>query len=198
MNGQRGMTLVEVVVASVILSLVMLATVTALRTFGNTYDKVGRQIASIDRMREVSQFLRQSLGNAVAEAGRFDGDDSEVIWMAPLDRAGSAAGLQHMRLSLKASQLILSFAPYDPAATSGSEPAWASVVPDFPLLEDVTSFVVSYKVTPTGGWQPQPQTAATNGEVLTTAPWEIGLAISAAGRQWPPIMIHLDAVGVTP
>ena len=39
-QNQQGMTLVEVTVASVIFALIMLAVVTAMRTFGQSYDRL--------------------------------------------------------------------------------------------------------------------------------------------------------------
>ena len=42
---QRGMTLIEVAVAAVIFSVIMLATVTAFRTFAGTYARLEKETA---------------------------------------------------------------------------------------------------------------------------------------------------------
>ena len=56
--AQRGMTLVEVTVATVIFSMIMLATVTALQTFAGTYAKLEEITARTTQMREADRFLR--------------------------------------------------------------------------------------------------------------------------------------------
>ena len=65
----RGFTLVEVVVALAVLSLIMLATVTGLRTLGNTQVAVDRQVDRVSELRAVSSFLRDSFGAAVTGSG---------------------------------------------------------------------------------------------------------------------------------
>jgi general secretion pathway protein J len=65
----RGFTLVEVVVALTILSLIMLATVTGLRTLANTQSTLERVTARVDEVRTVSGFLRDTLESVVAEEG---------------------------------------------------------------------------------------------------------------------------------
>jgi len=60
-HRQGGLTLVEVIVATVILSMIMLATVTAMRTFGNTYERLMATTADTSEMREVHRFLRLAM-----------------------------------------------------------------------------------------------------------------------------------------
>ena len=50
-SRQRGFTLVEVMVALTILSLVMLATVTGLRTLANTQVAIERMTSRVDEVR---------------------------------------------------------------------------------------------------------------------------------------------------
>ena len=68
-----GFTLVEVVVALTILSLIMLATVTALRTLANTQGTLERVTARIDEVRTVSGFLRDLMEAAVVGEGGSGG-----------------------------------------------------------------------------------------------------------------------------
>ena len=51
--GNRGFTLIEVVVALSILSLLMLAVISALRTFGNTQVSLEKLTDRVDQMRTV-------------------------------------------------------------------------------------------------------------------------------------------------
>ena len=64
-SSYRGMTLVEVTVATVIFSMIMLATVTALQTFAGTYAKLEKITARTAQMREADRFLRVTLKAAI-------------------------------------------------------------------------------------------------------------------------------------
>ena len=66
----RGFTLVEVMVALSILSLLLLATISALRTFGNTQVSVEKLTNRVDEVRTVSGFLRDTLQSAVVGTRR--------------------------------------------------------------------------------------------------------------------------------
>ena len=103
-QNQQGMTLVEVTVASVIFAMIMLAVVTAMRTFGQSYDRLQQVTAKTAQKREVDRFLRQALRDALQEPGYFEGATSWLKWVAPIDRVGSAGGLQHLKLEVKRSK----------------------------------------------------------------------------------------------
>src|SRR5690606_14159465 len=62
---QGGFTIVEVVVALTVLSLIVLATLTAVQTFGDTQARLETTLVRLDQMRMVSQFLRSTLRQAV-------------------------------------------------------------------------------------------------------------------------------------
>ena len=64
-SQSRGMTLVEVMVATTLFSMIMLATVTALRTFAMTYDRVRQEANKTSQIREGDRFIRQALQDAV-------------------------------------------------------------------------------------------------------------------------------------
>ena len=68
-TSERGMTLVEVTVASIVFALIMLAVVTAMRTFGQAYDRLQEVTNSTTQRREVDRFLRYALEDALAESG---------------------------------------------------------------------------------------------------------------------------------
>ena len=104
---QSGMTLVEVTVASLIFAMIMLAVVTAMRTFGQSYERLQQLTDQTAQKREVDRFLRQVLRDALPEAGYFDGAAAWLEWVAPVDRVGSAGGLQHLKLEAKGKDLIL-------------------------------------------------------------------------------------------
>ena len=104
-SGQKGMTLVEVTVATVIFSMIMLATVTALRAFAGTYAKLEEMTARTTQMREADRFLRVILRSAINHPDFFEGGLHTLQWVAPIDRVGSAGGLQHLRLTREGNRL---------------------------------------------------------------------------------------------
>ena len=68
-SASRGFTLIEVVVSLAILSLVLLGTVTGLRTLGNTQVSLERVTQRADEVRTVSAFLRDLMESAVVGSG---------------------------------------------------------------------------------------------------------------------------------
>lgn len=182
----RGMTLVEVVVATALFSMIMLATVTALRTFAMTYDRVQQEADKTSQIREGDRFIRQVLQDALNEEGLFEGTPSTLHWVAPVDRAGDASGLQHLQLSVSNEQLMVSFAPL---RASLEAPDWGQVSPDFPLIESIERLAFSYQAEPLGEWSPsfEPPEESSN-----RLPWAVKIDLRSSGKQWPPIVVCLD------
>ena len=75
MKDVAGFTLVEVIVALGIFSLIMLATVSGYRTLGNTASTIDRMTDRTDELRSVSTFLREALENAVVGTESGGGDE---------------------------------------------------------------------------------------------------------------------------
>ena len=73
MWSQRGMTLVEVVVAATIFAVIMLATTTGFGTFARSYEALSLETAKTSRIREVDSFLRATFRDAVNLTGGFEG-----------------------------------------------------------------------------------------------------------------------------
>ena len=190
MKRQRGMTLVEVTVASVVFAMIMLAVVTAMRTFGQSYDRLQETIAHTSVKREVDRFLRQALRDALGEAGYFEGASREVSWVAPMDRVGSAGGLQHLRLQVRGNQLVLSFAPFDREAEPDASPAWDSVVDPAPLIGDLESFRLLYRERPEDEWGSWD--GSNNDDETSGLPWGIQLEIETRSEAWPPLIVAFE------
>ena len=186
-NRQYGMTLIEVTVAAVIFSMIMLATVTAFRTFAGTYARLEQETARTMQMREAERFLRASLQSALNGPALFEGEHTTLKWVAPLDRVGGVAGLQHLRLSQQEGQLMLSFAPL---AESDRPPAWNSVAPAFPLIGDLDKIRFFYHASAGDGWSEQMVTD--NSSRDSGLPRAIALEIVANGKPWPPIIVQFD------
>jgi general secretion pathway protein J len=198
----RGFTLIEVMIALVIFSMIMVATISALRTFGNTRLTVERLTGRVDELRLLSNFLRNTIGAALpvarygdsfpAEANLgshgvfFLGFPSEVIWVAPVMGGAGFGGAHILHLSLDNDQLVLRWHPYQTNVTGID---WGQL-PRRVLLEDVERLILGYRTEPwlsEGGpvWVEEWTGAFSN-------PAAVRLSIKAAGRFWPEIVIRLD------
>lgn len=186
----KGFTLVEVVVSLLILSLIMLSTLAALRTFANTQTKLQHVTERLDEMRLVTAFLRRSINQAVPvgkiQRGKnkttyFLGTNKELIWATPMPGPG-AGGLKILRLSTpKGNRLTLQFSDY---LSAKDEPQWSNSKPHI-LVESLDSIKLAYRSEPQSEWQDKWDGAETN-------PYAVKIIISAQKRYWPEIIINLD------
>lgn len=193
-QAQAGMTLVEVTIATVIFAMIMLAVVTAMRTFGQTYDRLQEVTARTSVKREVDRFLRSALRDALGEAGYFDGDSREVQWVAPIDRVGSAGGLQHLRLGARGDKLMLSFAPFDRFAEPDDDPDWDSALPSAVLLDNLQSLRIAYRTVPEASWETSSDASGDQGNT-EALPWAVQLNIVTEDGEWVPLVVVLEQYG---
>ena len=193
-QNQQGMTLVEVTVASVIFAMIMLAVVTAMRTFGQSYDRLQQVTAKTAQKREVDRFLRQALRDALQEPGYFEGATSWLKWVAPIDRVGSAGGLQHLKLEAQGQLLVLHFAPFDRFADPADEPDWGADVESATLSDSLQQLQVSYRVDPEADWTKTPE-PRTDNVAEGSLPWAVQLQVEVGGEEWPPIIVAFERYG---
>ena len=163
---QAGMTLVEVTVASVIFAMIMLAVVTAMRTFGQSYDRLQQTTAQTSQKREVDRFLRQALRDA----------------------------LQHLKLESRGQNLVLHFAPFDRFGDPQDEPDWGAQVKSVALHDGLEQFRVAYRVHPDLDWTNTPEPQGDNAPEWTL-PCAVRLQIQVAGQEWPPIIVAFERYG---
>jgi general secretion pathway protein J len=192
-GGSRGFTLVEVVVSLAVLSLIMLATVTGLRTLGNTQVTVDRQVDRVSEVRAVSSFLRDTFGAAVrgsdgsggltlggSGAGRAVFELTEgggLLWKAAVLFGESYGGQYLLRLEREADALVLRWRePMD-----GSPVVDWNNAPERTLVSGVDSFEVAYRRTAGGPWLKEWDGAGTPG-------W-VRLRLQAGGRYWPDLVM---------
>jgi len=186
---QGGMTLIEVTVATVIFSMVMLATVTAFRTFAGTYSRLEQETSRTTQMRETERFLRATLKSALNSPAPFEGKPRMVRWVAPLDRVGGVVGLQQLRLAQRDEQLLLSFAPL----TESDRPIqWSKVVLPFPLINDLEKIRFFYQLSAGGDWSEQSSLSRDASGAGEGLPRAIAIEIVAGGRSWPPVIVQFD------
>ena len=190
---QQGFTLVEVMISITILSMIMLATVTALRTFGNTQHTLAQMTHRVDEVRSVSQFLRRALdaavlgetnsgltlgGGADGSSG-FLGSQRAFQWKSVLVFGESYGGSFLLRVAQEEDRLMLRW--LDTEVRRGREPDW-SQSEAWPLIEGLQEFTVAYRMKRDGAWLPE----WSNG-----SPRWVRVSIRARNRYWPDLIMQV-------
>ena len=190
MRREAGMTLVEVMISAVVLSMVMLALSASLRTFATTYTAVEQSADRTARLREVTYFLRHVLREAYSpHQGAFHISGSEISWLAPIDRVGAAGGVTWLRLRRAGDTVMLDFAIPDTetAEKARTDPAWGDVIASEVLLEDVKRFQV------TAIKAPSRNDFGDDDDVLNDElPPGVQLEWELEGMSWPPLIVAFD------
>ena len=192
----RGFTLVEVIVALGVLSLILLATISALRTFANTQASLDRIIGRVDEVRTVSGFIREMLDGAVTGEGGsgglsvggtgaglayFEGSSNWLEWKTPVLFGEAYGGTMIVRIARVDDVLVLMWQDPPPA----NAPVIWTDKSSRPLLADVEEFQVSFRSEFDGDWQSGDWDAE-------GAPALVRLVIKAAGRHWPDLIIRVQ------
>jgi general secretion pathway protein J len=107
-SRERGFTLLEVLVAMVLLGLMMAVMTGSIRFAGQSRDVATTRIDNLDNMRVAQDFLRQTLAQAHPKrwakvVGRpyvFRGDRQELFMAAPLTARVGVGGLFLLKFSL--------------------------------------------------------------------------------------------------
>lgn len=197
-----GFTLVEVVVALTLLTLLLTGLVSALRSFGQTSVRLEAQTLANDDMRLVGGLLQRALArssprprmDAVESRGQpwFEGDASAVAWLGHLPARHGAGGLTHLKLerlppadqSEAGGLLMLRMARFDGDQAAPSWRAEDSRV----LLDRVDALTIKYQGLNEAGeavwfndWQEQ-----------TSLPTMIEITLTVADRPWPPIVVQVE------
>lgn len=197
MRQVRGFTLIEVMVALVLLSMMMVATIAAMRTLGNTRSSVEKLTDRADEIRVLSEFLRNTIGAAmpVARVGNsteafagaasygtyFAGDATQLIWVAPLVAGADMGGAFIMHLALVDETLELRWLPYQSDVLAAD---WNAVEPR-KLLQSVEEFQVGYLADYNQEWLDVWEGHLRN-------PVAVRITIRVAGRYWPELVIRLS------
>ena len=192
----RGFTLVEVIVALGVLSLILLATVSALRTFANTQVSLDKMVERVDEVRTISSFLRDMLDGAVTGdnqsgglsfGGRssalayFEGDAGSLEWKAPALFGEAYGGVVLVRLAREEQNLKL-YWQEPPVNTDHVN--WNNASSRI-LLVNVEEFKVGYRTEHELQWE--------SGEWdAPGAPALVRLTIKAGGRYWPDLILRVQ------
>lgn len=190
----RGLTLVEVVVALAVLSLVVLALGASLRGISQSAVRVDERVEAIDEMRVSIAFLRDVLDRTLPlrAAGTerrmlFDAQAQSLSWVAIMPARFGAAGRFAFRLALEPAadgtgQLVLRYAPW--TGPAGAFPDWAQAEVRV-LAQRVDALSLGYGGAGLAdGWQP----AWVDVERL---PPRLRLDLNTARLAWPPVVLAI-------
>ncbi len=206
-HSSRGFTLIEVVVALGLLSLLMLIAMTAFRGLGQTASRLDLAATTHDEQRIVGTFLRHTLGAARAvrsdadEMASFDaatmpfrGDDRSLSWVSVLPARDGIGGLSQLRLALAhadgGTRLILAFAPFAPLDTSRPATDRSQLI-ERVLLDRVSEFELHYRGLGETEWTRYWHDS-------TTLPGHVRISLALAHHRWPPLVIAIAEAGPRP
>lgn len=192
-TSQGGFTLVEVMVSLSILSLVLLATVTGLRTLGNTQVAIERKTDRVDEVRTVSGFLRDLMESAAVGSGTgglslggggqesyFKFGEGFLEWKSRILFGEAYGGSYYVRVAQEDDQLILRW--QDSKGVPRAED-WEQA-PSRQLVAELQSFDISLKQEFPDDWQ-----ESWDGDY---PPALVRLQIKSADRYWPDLILKVQ------
>lgn len=186
---RAGFTIIEVVIALTVLSMISLATLSAIRTFGSTQEKLDIVSERTQEMRAVSQFLRRVLVDAQplmrqqqqVSHSYLRGGQRELVWVAPFSASRVVGGLTVFRLFIdEDQQLSVQFAPYLNANQTVEWDRYDAHV----LVSRVDELTLTYNAGPLSDW-------VAGWENATRNPDRIRISLAVNGRYWPDLIIRL-------
>lgn len=194
-GANSGFTLVEVVVALSILSLVLVGTVTGLRTLGNTQAALERKTVRVDEVRSVSGFLRDLMESAVVgsgsggltlggggrEAAHFRFEEEFVEWKTIILFGEAFGGSFVVRVVSENNSLVLRWRETDDHERKPDD--WDDA-PSRVLVRDLEDFEISLRQEYDTDW-----TSAWGG---SKPPALVRMQIKSAGRYWPDLIMQVQ------
>ena len=211
-SGTGGFTLLELMVVMSLMSLVMLAMNSALRTMAQTESRVDARVTRTDELRSSIDFLRGCLGRAALRKGPtgvefgvspnlFQGQSSGMAWVGIMPARFGAGGRYFFRLAAepagRGSALVLRFAPWSPTA---GFPDWGQTQARV-LTENLSAFSMSYEDVRNapGRWWPDwslvPDLPPP--ERLDQLPARVRIQVRTADEAWPELIIPLRVLPAT-
>ena len=200
----RGISLVEMLIALVILGMMAALSLGGLRLGVRTWETVGQRVGTESRERIVRTFLRGALSQAMAVHGTrrdggvaphllFEGDEDKLSMIAPLADHLGLGGAQWIELSVEDAEdfetgrrLVLARVPFDRQGADAAEPG---EMERHVLLEGLSAVRFSYLRISEGGarewvgeWADEP-----------FLPALVRLSVERQGSAppWPPLVVPL-------
>lgn len=193
----RGFTLVELLVVMTLLSLVVLALGSALRTMAQTQERLDASLTRTDDLRVTDLFLRSLLGRVAAHKKPgalaqgenpflFSGQADTIAWIGIMPARYGAGGRYFLRLGLEdeagASALVLRYAPWK---DDGSTPVWSSSERHV-LVKPVTGLQLEYENAAVEPPQWTPVWASPD-----ALPERVRVTLTGMHGDWPSVVVPL-------
>ena len=203
--AQRGFTLVELLVALMLLAFIALGLGGAMRTISQTQERVDSRMQRSERQQVAIQFLRHTLDQvsglhrptAATPQGEtpsyFQGSAQALQWLGTMPANFGTGGRSHIRLMLQpgsaGNQLVLQYQKWD---KNTENPDWASAS-SYALESDVEALEFSYQRTHRSQgqqWLPM-WGAAENNRSQQELPSAIRVQVRTTQGDWPLLVIAL-------
>ena len=196
----QGFTLMEVLIALVLLSILMLVLTSALRTMGQTEERLEQRIEAADDLRLAMHFLRDALSRASARqvprlqgerSALFEAASDSVAWVGVMPARYGVGGRHYLRLAVEQGRLVLRYAPWTGAPTFD---AW-NQAPAQVLAAPVQALSLRYQDPATGQWSPvwPPPGVAFTALPPTLLPGAVAVQVECPEPAWPPLVIAVAA-----
>ena len=200
---QRGFTLVEMQVVMSLLAIIMVATVSSLRTMAQTETRVDERLQRVDQMRVVNSFLRKTLGridaSKVSNPSRpgevsllFLADDASIQWVGVMPARHGTGGRHFFKLALDGKDrdkaLVLHYTPW---SDLNQFPDW-SQSESHVLVKGIKEFHVEVQGLPgdlslvTAEW---PIGWVSSWTAKNALPQQLRLSLEDEKSRWPPLVI---------
>ena len=206
-----GFTLVEMLIALVLLSLLMLVLTSALRSMGQVEERIEERIEQADDFRLASQLLAGVLARVSARRHALDaelggaqvpffeaGPDS-LAWIGVMPARFGLGGRHYMRLALEhgaaGAQLVLRYAPWtgEPGFAAWNQ-ADAQV-----LAAPVQALFLRYQEPVSGAWTEvwPPPGLMLNDLPPNLLPVAVTIQVAGPVPDWPPMVLPVMAAYAT-
>lgn len=202
LRAPRGFTLVEVLIATALLSLVMLGLLTAMRSFAQAETRIDERIRIDDDLRAGERFLRSIMSTVsprlrATEAGApkqidFAGAAYEMRWIGVMPARHGAGGLYRFRLYARPAAgdepaaLMLEFVPFVPGFEA---PLDAAALQSRPMVTGIGGVRLRYQ----DDQDPDPQWLD-EWPHADRLPRRIALDVAGATQPWPELIVGVIPV----
>lgn len=199
-NKSLGFTLVELLVVMSLMSLVMLALFSAMRSMGQVEARIDARLARSDELRSADTFLRFALGRASTQKMTglqpgvsqlpFMAQPESVMWVGVMPARYGAGGRHFFRLGAEPSQqgqtaLVLRFTPW---INNAEPPNWAASQA-LVLAQTLTSLGIRYLDTAKASF-----TWRNDWPFNDRLPVAVDLAVVTNHESWPDLIIAMRAL----
>lgn len=195
----RGFTLLELLVALVLLSVIMTGLVSALRTMAQTETRIDERIARLDQERVARHFLGQVLSRVSAalvddpstpgkKIGSFQATSDAMVWIGIMPARSDLGGRHYFRLAVESPdtrpEMVLRIVRWAPDMT---QPDWNTAEKRV-LLPGLTQFKIEAQGDPSDASQAAlwPKGWQTGWPVVDVLPQRLRLVIQTQNGDLTP------------